>query len=135
MSSPSASQQAMVDHVRQAYFFPFDCGALVAAHEECTKRTHWSNCEAAREAMDQCVEAGERRRFSLLAECNRLRRLHQSCLLHGGSDCMEALERLHDCVRQCERAAKQKAKSSSSSSSAVTSMPRKNRDRGEAQAV
>ena len=27
MSSPSASQQAMVDHVRQAYFFPFDCGA------------------------------------------------------------------------------------------------------------
>ena len=53
-----------------------------------------------RDAMDACVEAGEKRRFLLNAQCSRFKRLYQSCLIEAADDCAKELHQLHDCVQQ-----------------------------------
>jgi nicotinic acid phosphoribosyltransferase len=89
---------AAVETARRAFYYPFDCTALVDVHAACIESHDWRKCENAREAMDDCIEAGERRRFSLLAQCSRFRRLHQACLMQGGSNCAAELYRLQECV-------------------------------------
>ena len=53
----------------------------------------------AQHALDECVEAGERRRFRVDSSCRRWRRIYQSCGLHGDLDCSRQLEWLRDCIR------------------------------------
>ena len=50
------------------------------------------------DALDACVEAGERRRFQVEASCRRWRRIYQSCALHGSLDCSRQLGWLRDCI-------------------------------------
>ena len=59
----------------------------------------------AQHALDQCVEAGERRRFRVESSCRRWRRIYQSCGLHGDLDCSRQLEWLRDCIRSRARRA------------------------------
>lgn len=55
-----------------------------------------------RDAMDECVEQGERRRFYLENQCSRWKRLHQSCILSGIADCDRHLLKLHACVGEAD---------------------------------
>ena len=68
--------------------------------------------------MDECVEAGEKQRFYLDAQCSRWKRQYQSCLLEsklvpssGAAEfCAQQLARLTDCVRvACVRRPQQPA--------------------------
>ena len=73
---------------------------------QCLKKSNdWRQCEAAREAMDTCLEDGERQRFHLDAECSRWKRKVQSCLLDAKNAghvpeiaCEGLLARLLECA-------------------------------------
>eukprot|EP00665_Eupelagonemidae_sp_cell47_P000304 gene303-63_t len=92
-SAADADADATVRAVKLALFFPFSCGSLIKAHE---------NCAAARDAMDACVEQSERRRFYLDQQCSRWKRLHQSCILSGIADCDQQLSKLHSCILEAD---------------------------------
>ena len=91
-----------------------------ACAPQCVSASSWQNCRAtqvclpspatalrgiysralrAQHALDECVEAGERRRFRVDSSCRRWRRIYQSCGLHGDLDCSRQLEWLRDCIR------------------------------------
>lgn len=58
-------------------------------------------CATTRDAMDACVESGERRRFLLDNQCNRWKRQFQACMLEYGADnCGDKLSRLGACVQE-----------------------------------
>ena len=65
----------------------------------------WKLCNAARDAMDACIEAGEQERFFLDAQCSRWKRQYQSCLLdvktlpEPEKLCRPQLDKLGECVR------------------------------------
>ncbi|EOD08871.1 hypothetical protein EMIHUDRAFT_453006, partial [Emiliania huxleyi CCMP1516] len=65
--------------------FPFGCGPLVDSHRRCMEaHRDWRPCDALRDTLDTCVEAGERRRFRILGACSRWKRLYAACVLHAG---------------------------------------------------
>ena len=116
---------------RRFFTYPFDCATLQEAHAavratrvpenhcwfsppidaehlfalritaQCVQEHGWQSCTSSREAMDACIESGERRRFFLEAECRRWRRRHQACILDMHADCEQQLSTLLDCAR-CE---------------------------------
>ena len=48
--------------------------------------------------MDACVEAAERQRFYLDAQCSRMKRWYQVCLIENKDDCAAQAAKLHDCA-------------------------------------
>ena len=94
-------QVSKIVAVKQLFYYPYDCAALSEAHASCVdSKGHWRHCEAERNAMDACVEKGERLRFKLDNACVRWKRLHQSCILHRASTCEAEVERLKACADQ-----------------------------------
>ena len=95
---------------RELLYYPYDCSDAIRTHSACLKDSpDWRRCADARDAMDACLEAGERRRFTLDAQCNRWKRGYQACLLEeadaitaSDSACRLQLERLGDCVRRAQ---------------------------------
>lgn len=74
-------------------------------------RKDWRKCDKTRDAMDACVEEGERRRFVLDKHCSRAKRIYQTCLLEyvpEGTDevaCSSKLASLRHCVDGANREA------------------------------
>ena len=103
--SVSVVDDARSVEVRSWMHFPYGCAALVAAHAECVAQRGWQRCDQQRAAMDDCVEAAERARFRMDAQCSRVKRMHQSCLLHvgEGSDCTDIFNQLYGCYRDARQ--------------------------------
>ena len=90
--------EEVVQAVREQFFYPFSCKKLVEAHSRCLENNQWRECANVRDAMDSCIEDGERLRFHLNATCSRLKRKHQACLMQTDTPCTQALEDLHSCA-------------------------------------
>eukprot|EP00320_Phaeocystis_rex_P001487 CAMPEP_0119068090 /NCGR_PEP_ID=MMETSP1178-20130426/10477_1 /TAXON_ID=33656 /ORGANISM="unid sp, Strain CCMP2000" /LENGTH=101 /DNA_ID=CAMNT_0007049783 /DNA_START=27 /DNA_END=329 /DNA_ORIENTATION=- len=86
-STSTASPTQMKSRLETMLAYPFDCTLTLEAYEQCLSHYgHWSKCQAPRDALDSCVELGEKRRFRVETNCRRWKRLFQSCLLHGNGD-------------------------------------------------
>ena len=101
--APDGSVEERLRRVKLALFFPFGCYEAIKAHDAClAAKGHWEPCTAARDAMDDCVESGEKRRFYLESQCSRLKRVYQSCLLSSYSDCERQLLNLDTCIANAD---------------------------------
>ena len=95
------SERETVAALSTLFGFPFGCAALLDANDECLRANgrSWSACEHTRQPADACVEAGEKRRFHLVAKCSRFKSLLESCRLQGrGTICTEQVRMLRDCA-------------------------------------
>lgn len=94
--------------VKSYLFHPFDCGSLAAAHDSCLQqRGHWRLCAETQDALDACVEAGERRKFYIEAKCVRWKRRFQVALLErlkedNAERFEDALSSLYYCCRDAD---------------------------------
>ena len=80
--APMPSEQAQLDELSTILHYPFGCAALKAAHDACRRRAGWQECAAASDALDACVEAGERRKFRAEKDCGTLKRRWHACFLN-----------------------------------------------------
>ena len=111
-SSSHETPEVMQTRLATMLSYPFGCAQLSEAYAQVLRRPapsphrsqcsrssasrllaqclsqhgHWSKCQASRDALDACVEVGEKARFRLETQCRRWKRLFQSCLLQGTSD-------------------------------------------------
>mmetsp|Transcript_7189 Transcript_7189/g.15907 ORF Transcript_7189/g.15907 Transcript_7189/m.15907 type:complete len:122 (-) Transcript_7189:220-585(-) len=82
---------------------PFECQQAIDAHAQCmrTNGKDFSRCTATQDAMDSCIENGEKRRFRIESKCRSKRRIYMSCLLQGaGHEFPVQMAALADCVRE-----------------------------------
>ena len=96
------SEQAQLDELSTILHYPFGCAALKAAPDECRRRAGWQECAAASDALDACVEAGERRKFRAEKDCGTLKRRWHACFLNREPNCEEPLSAYVGCMRAVE---------------------------------
>ena len=96
------SEQAQLDELSTILHYPFGCAALKAAHDACRRRAGWQECAAASDALDACVEAGERRKFRAEKDCGTLKRRWHACFLNREPNCEEPLSAYVGCMRAVE---------------------------------
>ena len=101
-SAPMPSEQAQLDELSTILHYPFGCAALKAAHDACRRRAGWQECAAASDALDACVEAGERRKFRAEKDCGTLKRRWHACFLNREPNCDEPLSGYVACMRAVE---------------------------------
>ena len=104
-AAPSAAPDAVDSPraVREAFYYPYSCKAAVETYSACMKEPgDWRRCAEMRDAMDSCLEIGERRRFTLDSQCMRWKRKYQACILQGGPEgsCASTIEQLTNCIQE-----------------------------------
>ena len=98
--SDDAAATADAARLQQLVRHPFACGALLKRFYACVEAKGWEKCTIEQAALDECLEAGERRRFRIEERCQRQQRKWQSCLLSEAGDvgrCHTVLRKLHEC--------------------------------------